>query len=146
MYKPSSMAVATSVFMAGITNAIVYTLGYVALVAIQFLTKDAGDVSFGSAFTAFIMIFVVSLVLSTVITFLLAFPIAMIFRLFGFTGPLAFLIGPAIGAAIACGVSSVLDVVLSTYIAIIGFAYISAAIMWLALQRLKSPDLRQAPV
>lgn len=134
MHKPSPMAVATSVFMAGINNAFIYALGYVALVAIQFLTKG-GEGNFGSALTAFIMILIVALVLSSIITFLLAFPIAMICRLCGFTGKRAFIVAPAIGAAVACGVASLLDVVLSTHIAIIAFAYITAAIMWLMLER-----------
>lgn len=135
MYKPGSMAVATSIFTAGIINAFIYALGYVALVAIQFLTKDTGDATLSSATTAFIMILIVSLVLSTIITFLLAFPIATICRLCGFTGTRAFIIAPAIGAAFACWVASLLDVVITTHIAIIAFAYITAANMWLSLER-----------
>ena len=142
MLKPSPMAVATSVFMAGINNAFVYALGYVALVAIQFLTKGGGDGNFGSAITAFIMILIVALLISSIVTFLLAFPIAMICRLCGFTGQRAFIVAPAIGAAIACGVASILDVVLTTYIAIVAFAYITAAIMWLMLERAGSANLQ----
>lgn len=134
MHKPGTMAVATSVFIAGITNAFIYTLGYVALVAVQFVTKDGGEATLGSATTAFIMILIVTLVLSSIITFLMAFPIAIIFRLCGFTGSRAFIIAPAAGAALACWVASLLDVVLSTYVAIIAFAYITSAIMWLALE------------
>lgn len=134
MKKPPTMAVATSVFMAGIGNAFIYTLGYVALVAIQFLTKDSGDATFASATTAFIITLMFTLLLSTIITFLLAFPIAAICRALGFTGKRAFLIAPAIGAALACGIASALDVALTTYVAIVAFAYITAAIMWLSLE------------
>lgn len=134
MHKPGSMAVATAIFTSGIINAFIYTLGYVALVAIQFLTQDAGDATLTSAITAFIMILIVSLVLSTIITFLLAFPIATICRLCGFTGTGAFIVAPAIGAALACWVASLLDVVISTHIAIIAFAYITSANMWLSLE------------
>lgn len=135
MQKPGYFAVATAVFMAGIGNALIYVLGYVAMVAIQFLTKDAGGASFASASTAFIIALMFTLLLSSIITFLLAFPIAVICRLFGFTGTRTFIFAPAVGAALACLIASVLDVALTTYVAIIAFAYITAAIMWLALGR-----------
>lgn len=134
MRKPSSMTVATSVFIAGITNAFIYTLGYVAMVAIQFLAKSGDGGNFGSAFTAFLMILIVTLVVSSILTFLLAFPLAIICRLCGFTGRWAFIIAPAVGAGLACWVASLLDVVLSTHVAIVAFAYITAAIMWLSLE------------
>jgi hypothetical protein len=135
MKKPGYFAIATAVFMAGIGNALIYVLGYVAMVAIQFLTKDAGGATFGSALSAFIISLMFTLLLSSIITFLLAYPIAVVCRLFGFVGNRAFIIAPAIGAALACWIASVLDVALTTYIAIVAFAYITAAIMWLALRR-----------
>ena len=142
MQKPSHMAIATSVFMAGIGNALLFTLGFVALVVIQFLTKDSGDASLASAASAFIITLMFTLLLSSIITFLLAFPIAVICRKFGWTGDRAFLVAPAVGAAVACWIASVLDVELTTYVAIVAFAYITAAIMWLALARAETvrPD------
>lgn len=139
MHKPTPMAVATSIFIAGICNAFIFTLGYITLVAIQFLTKDGGDGDFSSAITAFIMILIVSLLISSIITFLLAFPIAIICRLCGFIGNPAYIIAPAVGAALACWVASLLDVVLSTHIAIIAFAYITSAIMWMTLTQSGAP-------
>jgi hypothetical protein len=144
MQKPSYMAVATAVFMAGISNAFIYTLGYVAMVAIQFVFKGGGGASFGSATTAFIISLMFTLLLSSIITFLLAFPIAVICRKLGFVGSRAFIVAPAVGAALACWIASVLDVAMSTYVAIIAFAYITAAIMWLALGRSSKAEGSQA--
>ncbi|UVO53679.1 hypothetical protein [Sphingomonas sp. SUN039] len=129
------LAVATSVFMAGIINALIYTMGFVVLVAIQFLTQGPGGGSFTSAITAFIITLIFTLLLSSIITFVLAFPIALVCRWFNLTGNLAFMIAPAVGAGFACALASVLDVAVSTYVAIVAFAYISAAIMWMALGR-----------
>ena len=135
MQKPGYFAIATAVFTAGIGNALIYVLGFVAMVVIQFLTKDAGGASIASALSAFIIALMFTLLLSSIITFLLAYPIAVVCRLFGLTGNRAFLIAPALGAAFACWVASALDVATSTYVAIVAFAYITAAIMWLALGR-----------
>jgi hypothetical protein len=148
MQKPGYMAVATAVFMAGISNAFIYTLGYVALVAIQFLMKNSGDATLGSATSAFIITLMFSLLLSTIITFVLAFPIAAICRKLGCIGNRSYLVAPAVGAVLACWVASKLDVALTTYIAIIAFAYITAAIMWLALTRgnsVKAPIVASQP-
>lgn len=144
MQKPGYFAVATAVFTAGISNAFIYTLGYVALVAIQFITKDSGDATLASATTAFIITLMFSLLMSTIITFILAFPIAAICRLLGFTSNLSYLVAPAVGSALACWVASKLDVALTTYVAIVAFAYITAAIMWLALARGSTKNI--APV
>lgn len=133
MPKPGFMAIATAVVMAGITNALIYVLGYVALVVFLFLTGDSGDATLASASSAFIIALMFTLLLSTIITFLAALPIAVICRTFGFTGQRAYLIAPAIGAALVCWIASALDVALTTYIAIIAFAYVTAGIMWLAL-------------
>lgn len=130
---PSRMAVATAIFAAGIGNAVVYTLGFLILVAIQFATKSGGAATFGAAMSAFVVTFIVSLLLSTLITFIVTAPIAFVCRAFGFTSFLAYLIAPVIGAAIVCAVASLLGVALSTYVAIVAFAYITAALMWLAL-------------
>jgi hypothetical protein len=135
MTKPKLMAVATAVVMAGISNAIIYTLGFVVLLIFQFLTKDAGGATLASASSALIITLMFTLLLSTIITFILAFPIALICRAFGFMGSKAFLIAPAIGAAFACWVASKLDVETTTYVAIVAFAYIAAGIMWLALAK-----------
>jgi hypothetical protein len=135
MQKPGYFAIATSVFSAGIGNALIYVLGYVAMVIFQFVTKDAGDATLASALSAFIIALMFTLLLSSIITFLLAFPIAAICRLFGLTGNRAFLIAPAVGAGLACWVASKLDVATTTYVAIIAFAYITAAVMWLGLNR-----------
>ena len=133
MPKPSFMAIATAVMMAGISNALIYVLGYVALVIFLFLTGDSGDATLASASSAFIISLMFTLLLSCIITFLVAFPIAVICRTFGFIGKRAFLIAPAVGAVLVCWIASKLDVATTTYIAIIAFAYISAGIMWLAL-------------
>lgn len=135
MQKPGYMAIATATFMAGMGNAFIYTLGYAALVVIQFLTKESGDATLSSAATAFIIALMFTLLLSSIITFLLAFPIAIICRTFGFVGNRAYILAPALGAGLACWIASVLDVALTTYIAIIAFAYITSAIMWLALAK-----------
>ncbi len=133
MTKPKLMAVGTAVVMAGIANAFIYTLGFVALVVFQFITKDAGGATLASAGSAFLITLMFTLLLSTIITFVLAFPLAIICRAFGFIGTKAFVIVPALGAAFACWVVSLLDVNTTTYVAIIAFAYITAGIMWLAL-------------
>lgn len=134
MKKPGKFAVATAVFLAGIGNAFIYVMGYALLVVIQFVTGDSGDATLSSASTSFVIALMFTLLLSTIITFLLAFPIATVCRAFGFTGKRSFLIAPAVGAALACWIASVLDVALTTYIAIVAFAYITAAIMWLTLK------------
>ena len=145
MRKPGIMAVATSIFMAGIVNALIYTAGFVLLVAVQFVTKGSGGGSFTSALSAFIITLIFTLLLSSIITFILAFPIALICRWFRLTGNTAFLIAPAVGAAIACAIASVLDVALTTYVAIVAFSYITAAIMWMALGRSGAlPDSAEA--
>lgn len=143
MTKPKLMAVATAVVMAGISNALIYTLGFVALLVFQFITKDAGSATLGSATSALIITLMFTLLLSTIITFILAFPIALICRAFGMIGTKAFIIAPAIGAALACWVASKLDVETTTYIAIIAFSYITAGVMWLGLARV---DSAAAPV
>ena len=143
MTKPKLMAVATAVVMAGISNALIYTLGFVALLVFQFITKDAGGATLGSASSALIITLMFTLLLSTIITFVLAFPIALICRAFGLIGTKAFIIAPAIGAALACWVASKLDVETTTYIAIIAFSYITAGVMWLGLARV---DSAAAPV
>ncbi len=135
MQKPGYMAIATSVMMAGISNALIYTLGYAALVVYLFASGDSGDASLASATSAFIISLMFTLLLSSIITFLVAFPIALICRKLGFIGNRAFLIAPAMGAALVCWVASKLDVATTTYIAIIAFAYITAGIMWLALAK-----------
>ena len=133
--KPKRMAVATAIFTAGIGNAVVYTLGFLILVAIQFVTSSGGGATFGAAMSAFLVTFLVSLLLSSLITFIMTAPIAFLCRAFGFTGARAYLVAPAIGAAVACAIASLLGVALSTYIAIVAFAYITSALMWLALGR-----------
>ena len=135
MAKPSILAVATSVFMAGIGNALIYTAGFVLLVTVQFLTKGSDGGSFASALSAFIITLIFTLLLSSIITFILAFPIALVCRWFNLTGNTAFLVAPAVGAGIACAIASVLDVAVSTYVAIVAFSYITAAVMWMALGR-----------
>jgi hypothetical protein len=135
MRKPSALSVATAVFTAGICNALIYSLGYIVLVALQFLTKGGGGANFGSAATAFIMTLAFSLLISSIVTFLLAFPIAVICRAFGFTGQWAFVFGPTIGAALVCFIASRFDVAMSTYVAIVAFSFITSAIMWLMLGR-----------
>ena len=144
MQKPGYFAIATAVFTAGIGNAFIYVLGYVAMVVIQFLTKDAGGASIASALSAFIIALMFTLLLSSIITFLLAYPLAVVCRLFGLTGNRAHLIAPAVGAALACWIASALDVATSTYVAIIAFAYITAAIMWLSLGRGTKASVSQA--
>lgn len=148
MAKPKLMAVATAVVMAGIGNALIYTLGFVALLLFQFITKDAGGATLGSATSALIITLMFTLLLSTIITFILAFPIALICRAFGLIGTKAFIIAPAIGAALACWVASKLDVETTTYIAIIAFSYITAGIMWLGLAKgdMAKVDSAAAPV
>lgn len=133
MTKPKYMSVATAVVMAGISNALIYTLGFVALLVFQFVTKDAGGATLASASSALIITLMFTLFLATIITFIVAFPMALVCRAFGFVGNRAFVIAPAIGAALVCWVASKLDVETTTYIAIIAFAYITAGIMWLAL-------------
>ncbi len=98
-----------------------------------FLTGDSGDAAFASASSAFIISLMFTMLLSCIITFLVAFPIAVICRTFGFTGSRAYLVAPAVGAALVCWIASALDVATTTYVAIIAFAYITAGIMWLAL-------------
>jgi hypothetical protein len=146
MIKPGYFAIATSVFMAGICNAFIYTLGYVAMVVIQFVAKGSGGASFASATSAFVIALMFTLLLSSIITFLLAYPIAIICRLFGLTGNRAFLCAPAIGAGLACWTASTLDVAPTTYVAIVAFAYITAAIMWLALGRGSKSEASQVTV
>ena len=136
MTKPPKLAVATAAFAAGIGNALVYTLGFLLLVVIQFVRQGGSGATFGSAVAAFAVTLMFSLLLSCIITFVLTFPIALVCRALGFTGARAYLIAPAVGAAIACAVASLLGVALSTYVAIVAFAYITAALMWLALGRL----------
>ena len=63
MQKPGYFAIATAVFTAGIGNAFIYVLGYVTMVAIQFLTKDAGGASIASALSAFIIALMFTLAL-----------------------------------------------------------------------------------
>lgn len=135
MKKPKLMAVGTAVVMAGISNALIYTLGFVALLLFQFVTKDTGGATLASASSALIITLMFTLFLATIITFIVAFPMALICRAFGFIGNKAFVIAPAIGAALVCWVASKLDVETTTYIAIIAFAYITAGIMWLALAK-----------
>ena len=131
MTKPKLMSVGTAVVMAGISNALIYTLGFVALLLFQFVTKDAGGATLASASSALIITLMFTLFLATI----MAFPMALICRAFGFIGNRAFVIAPAIGAALVCWVASKLDVETTTYIAIIAFAYITAGIMWLALAK-----------
>lgn len=100
--------------MAGIGNALIYVPGYVAMVAIQFLTKEAGGASLASAISAFIIALMFTLLLSSIITFLLAYPLAVVCLLLGFTGNRAVLIAPALGAALTCWIASALDVATST--------------------------------
>lgn len=133
--KPAVMAIATSVLMAGIGNALIYSLGYAALVAFKFITQDSGDATFGSFLSAFIITLVFTMLLSNILTFVLAFPIALICRMFGWVGNRAYLIAPTVGAVLASWVASKLDVAITTYVAIFAFSYIAAAIMWLALEK-----------
>lgn len=141
--KPKYMAIGTAVVMAGLANALVYTLGFVAVLVFQFVTKDAGDATLGSAMSALIITVLFTLLLSTIITFVLTFPIALVCRWCGFVGTKAFIIAPAIGAGFACWVASKLDVETTTYIAIIAFAYITAGVMWLALAKGAAPVAAQ---
>ena len=143
MTKPKLMAVATAVVMAGIGNALIYTLGFVALLVFQFVTKNTGGATLASASSALIITLMFTLLLSTIITFILAFPIALICRAFDMIGTKAFMIAPATGAALACWVASKLDVETTTYIAIIAFSYVTAGIMWLGLAK---ADGAAAPV
>ena len=133
MTKPKLITVGTAVVMAGISNALIYTLGFVALLLFQFATKDAGGATLASASSALIITLMFTLFLATIITFIVAFPIALICRAFGFVGNRSFVIAPAIGAALVCWIASKLDVETTTYIAIVAFAYITAGVMWLAL-------------
>ena len=61
--KPAVMAIATSVLMAGIGNALIYSLGYAALVGFKFITQDSGDATFGSFLSAFIITLVFTMLL-----------------------------------------------------------------------------------
>ncbi|TVV74764.1 hypothetical protein [Sphingomonas solaris] len=131
------MTVATAVFMAGIGNGLVYTLGYLFLLLIQFVTKGGGGANLGSAVTSLLVTLMFSTLLSCIITVVLALPIALVCRWLGWTGTRAFVIAPAVGAAIACAIASLLDVAPSTYAAIVAVAYISAAIIWLSLGRIR---------
>ncbi|WP_148649481.1 hypothetical protein [Novosphingobium barchaimii] len=133
MNNPRMMAVATAVFAAGIVNALVYTLGYLAILIVQFAVRGGDGASFGGAVGSLIITLLFTLLISSLITFVLAFPIAAFCRWRGFTGLRSFVIAPAIGAAIACGIASLLAVALTTHLAIISFAYITAASMWLML-------------
>lgn len=99
MTKPKLMAVGTAVVMAGISNALIYTLGFVALLLFQFATKDAGEATLASASSALIITLMFTLFLATIITFIVAFPMALICRAFGFVGNKAFVIAPAIDYA-----------------------------------------------
>ena len=106
MTKPKLMSVGTAVVMAGISNALIYTLGFVALLLFQFVTKDAGGATLASASSALIITLMFTLFLATIITFIVAFPMALICRAFGFIGNRAFVIAPAIGAANRSALSS----------------------------------------
>src|SRR5579864_7743417 len=109
MFRPRLVTVATSVFVAGLCNAFIYTGGYLAILAIEFLMKGGGGATFAGAVAAFIVTLMFTLLLSSIITFLLAFPIAAISLALGFTGVRAFIVAPAIGAALACAIASLLD-------------------------------------
>ena len=135
MTKPSKMATATAVFTAGICNGLVYTLGFLLLVLVQFVTKGGSGASFVAVLSSFVVTLIFSTVLATLITFIVAFPIAMIFRAFKFLDWKAYLIAPAIGAVIACAIASLLGVAWTTYVAIVAFGYIASAVMWLAFGR-----------
>ena len=133
MGKPRLMTVATAVFCAGIVNALVYTFGYLAILIIQFVVRGGDGASFGGAVGSLIITLLFTLLISGIITFLFAFPIAALCRWRGWTGIRAFILAPAIGAAAVCAIASMLDVALSTHLAIISFAYITAASIWLML-------------
>lgn len=133
MAKHRLLAVATSVFAAGIVNALIYTLGYLVILIIQFALRGGDGASFGGAISSLIVTLLFTLLLSSIITFVLTFPIAVMCRWFGLTGVRSYIVAPAVGSAIACGIASLLDVALTTHIAIVSFAYITAATMWLML-------------
>ena len=140
MSRPRPMAVATAVFIAGIGNAFIYTLGYLVILIAQFAIKGGSGASLGGAIGSLVITLVFTLLISGIITFLLAFPIAMICRAFRFVGNRAFVVAPAIGAALACAIARLMDVALTTHFAIVCFAYITAAIMWLALAEKSDTD------
>lgn len=131
--KPRLMAVATAVFVAGMGNAFIYSFGYLAILIVQFATRGGGGASFGGAVGSFIITVLFTLLMSSIITFLLAFPIAAMCRWRGYTGLRAFLVAPAIGAALACWIASKMDVLPTTHLAIVCFAYLTAAMLWLQL-------------
>ena len=146
MQRPGLLSIATAVFVAGIVNALVYTLGYLAILIIQFVTRGGDGASFGGALGSLIVTLLFTLLLSSIITFVLAFPIAAICGWRGFTGIRSYLIAPAIGAAITCGIASLLDVALTTHIAIVSFAYITAAVVWLMLGNTRGASRAAEPV
>jgi hypothetical protein len=133
------MTVATAVFAAGIVNALVYTLGYLAILIIQFVVRGGDGASFGGAVGSLVITLLFTLLISGIITFLFAFPVAALCRWRGWTGLRAFLVAPAIGAAAVCSIAALLDVALTTHLAIISFAYITAASMWLMLGHAPRP-------
>ncbi len=135
MPKPRAMTVATSVFIAGIGNALIYTLGFLAILVVRFLTMGGGGATIGSSVSALLITLILSLLLSSLITFLLAFPIAAVCLALGFTGVLAFILAPAVGSAIACAIGALMHLAPYTFVAIVAFAYITSAVMWLTLGR-----------
>ena len=76
-----------------------------------------------------------TLVLSTIITFISPFRLRWSAGCSVLPATGLLLLRLAIGASFACWVASKLDVETTTYVAIIAFAYITAGIMWLALNK-----------
>ena len=146
MPRPSLLAVATSVFVAGISNALIYTLGFLILLVVQFLAK-AGGGNLSDVMTTSFTILVFCVVIFTFITFVIGFPIALAFWTFGYTGKWAFVIAPAIGIVpVVLMASSIFAVSPPTFLMIAAFAYLASAIMWLMLARpgWDWPSLRSA--
>ena len=135
MFRPSTISVATAVFIAGLCNAFAYTFGYLAIAILYYIRGISTDGTFASFLSSTIVTLIFTMLLSSIITFVLAFPIAMVCRTFRCTGIKAFVIAPAVGAIIACAIASLLQVEWSTDVAIVAFAYISSAIMWLVFDR-----------
>lgn len=142
MRRPNLLGVAASVFVAGVCNALIYTLGFLILLLYNFFTKPGGDLS--NIFTTALVTLVFTGIVLTFITVLIALPIALVFWAFGFTRKWAYLVAPAIGVVpIILIASSTFAISPPTYLMVIAFAYFSSAIMWLLLGR--SSAIASAP-
>ena len=139
MPRPNLLAVAVSVFVAGVSNALIYTLGFLILLMLQFLGKGGGHLQ--DVLTTSFTILVFCLVIFTAITFVIGFPIALVFWAIGYTGKWAYVIAPTIGLGLVLLMASgMFTVGLPMFLMIAAFAYVAAAVMWLMLGRPAGSD------